>query len=113
MKIRNLLAALVVALLSVSTARALSTIDPTQPAQGSQLSSAVIRNNFAAAYRDATRGRKLSADEIRDLARGVGDEVSFQRGDERAYSASEVFALLNAALCLHERSEARSQRVRP
>src|SRR5262249_31035012 len=58
----------------------------------------VTATDLAAIYRDGTRGRKLAVEEIRDIARGVGDEVSFQRRDDRAYSASEVFALLNAAL---------------
>ncbi len=58
----------------------------------------VTATDLAAIYRDTTRGRKLAAGEIRDIARGVADDVSFQRRDDRAYSASEVFALLNAAL---------------
>jgi hypothetical protein len=57
----------------------------------------VTASELAAIYSDTSRGRKLAASEIRELAAAVGDEVSFQRHNEHAYSASEVFALLNAA----------------
>lgn len=46
-------AALLLALIP-AVAQAASTIDPTAPAQGSSLSSAVVRNNFAAAYNDVS-----------------------------------------------------------
>jgi hypothetical protein len=49
-------------------------------------------------YRDKARGRKFTVDEINGLARGVTEAVTFERRDDYAMSAGEVFALLNAYL---------------
>jgi hypothetical protein len=57
----------------------------------------VTATNLAIYYRDLAQRHKFLASEIRAIAAGVGDEVGFQRHDEYTMSASEVFALLNAA----------------
>src|ERR1700689_3360343 len=54
MKFRSGLLAVLLLLAAQSCALAGSTIDPTQPAAGSQLNSAPIRNNFGAAFNDVT-----------------------------------------------------------
>jgi hypothetical protein len=47
-------------------------------------------------YRDRARGREFKVDELREIAKGVGEDVSFQRRGELALSASEIFQLLNS-----------------
>jgi hypothetical protein len=47
-------------------------------------------------YRDRAQGRTFSVPELRAIAATVGDKVTFQKCDDHALAASEVFALLNA-----------------
>ncbi len=47
-------------------------------------------------YRDRARERHFTPDDVRTIAKAVGEEVSFQTHSDYALSASEVFALLNA-----------------
>jgi hypothetical protein len=46
-------------------------------------------------YRDKARGRKFTPAELKAVAARVGPDVTFQRQDDYALAASEVFALLN------------------
>jgi hypothetical protein len=56
-------------------------------------------------YCDKAQGRKLTPDELREVARAVTDDVSFQRRGDHALAASEVFALLNGYLARRGRGE--------
>ncbi len=55
----------------------------------------ITATEAAKLYRDRARGRKFTDADLKALAAGVGDAVSFQKRDDYAVSASEVFALLN------------------
>lgn len=47
-------------------------------------------------YRDRTRDRRFTPEDLQSIAKAVGDEANFQLQKECVLSASEVFALLNA-----------------
>jgi hypothetical protein len=55
----------------------------------------ITATEAAKLYRDKAQGRKFSPVELKALAGGVGEAVSFQQRDDYALSASEVLALLN------------------
>jgi hypothetical protein len=46
-------------------------------------------------YRDKAQGHTFTPDELKGLAATVGDSITFQKRNDYALSASEVFALLN------------------
>jgi hypothetical protein len=55
----------------------------------------ITASEAAKLYEDRARGRKFTPAELKVIAAAVGEDVSFQRRDDYALSASEVFALLN------------------
>jgi hypothetical protein len=55
----------------------------------------ITATEAAKLYRDKAQGHKFTPDESKALAAGVGEGVTFQKRDDYALSASEVFALLN------------------
>jgi hypothetical protein len=55
----------------------------------------VTATEAAKLYRDKALGHRFSGSDLKALAAGVGEDVSFQKRDDYALSASEVFALLN------------------
>jgi hypothetical protein len=55
----------------------------------------ITASEAAKLYRDHSRERRFSADDLRTIAKAVGEEVSFQTHADYTLSASEVFALLN------------------
>jgi hypothetical protein len=55
----------------------------------------VTATDAAKLYRDKAQGRKFTPTDLAALAAGVGDAITFQKRDDYALSASEVFALLN------------------
>jgi hypothetical protein len=61
----------------------------------------ITASEAAKLYRDRARGRAFNRDELKKIAAGVGEEVSFQRVGDGALSPAEVFALLNAYLVGH------------
>jgi hypothetical protein len=58
----------------------------------------ITASEAAKLYRDRARERRFTPAELQSIAKAAGNEVSFQRRDDYALSASEVFALLNAYL---------------
>jgi hypothetical protein len=50
----------------------------------------------AGLYRDRARGRRFNLEELKSLAEGVGETVTFQKRNGYTLAASEIFALLNA-----------------
>ena len=55
----------------------------------------ITATQAAKLYRDRTRGRKFTPDDIKRIATAVTTDVTFQKQDNYALAASEVFALLN------------------
>jgi hypothetical protein len=55
----------------------------------------VTATEAAEIYKDKARGRIFSADDLKKIAADVNDKVTFQKRDDLALSASEVFTLLN------------------
>jgi hypothetical protein len=55
----------------------------------------ITATDAAKLYRDKAQGRKFTPAELKALAADVGEGVTFQKHDNYALSASEVFALLN------------------
>lgn len=55
----------------------------------------VTASETARLYRDKARCRKFTAEELRTIAKGVNENVLFQRQGNFALSAAEVFSLLN------------------
>jgi hypothetical protein len=55
----------------------------------------ITATEAAKLYRDKAQGHKFTPDELKALAAGVSQGVTFQKRDDYALSASEVFALLN------------------
>src|SRR5262249_56567738 len=55
----------------------------------------ITATRAARIYHDRARERKWNADDLKALAAAVTDQVSFQKRDDHALAASEVFALLN------------------
>jgi hypothetical protein len=55
----------------------------------------ITASQAARLYHDRARGRRFSTAELKQIADEAGKRVSFQRMDEWALSASEVFLLLN------------------
>lgn len=49
-------------------------------------------------YRDRAKGRTFPEKEIREIAAGVTDAITFQRRDDLSLSAGEILWLLNSAL---------------
>src|SRR5437660_1220210 len=58
----------------------------------------ITASEAARLYRDRARGRSFTATDLGALAEAVREEVTFQRREDYALSASEVFALLNGYL---------------
>jgi hypothetical protein len=56
----------------------------------------VTASEAATLYRDRARDRRYTETELENIAKAVGDDVSFQTHGDYSLSASEVFALLNA-----------------
>jgi hypothetical protein len=55
----------------------------------------ITATQAAKVYHDKAQGRKFTEDDVKALAAGVGEGVSFQKRGDYALSASEIFALLN------------------
>jgi hypothetical protein len=55
----------------------------------------ITASEAAKLYQDKAAGRKFTPAELKSLAQGVQEEVSFQKLNGYALAASEVFALLN------------------
>jgi hypothetical protein len=55
----------------------------------------ITASEAADVYSDRARGRKFTPDEIKAIASAVNEDITFQRRDDNALAASEVFALLN------------------
>ncbi|HJT31033.1 MAG TPA: hypothetical protein VJ783_03125 [Pirellulales bacterium] len=55
----------------------------------------ITAREAAELYRDRARGRRFTADELKQIAAGVGDDVTFQRRGDYCLSAAEVLWLLN------------------
>src|SRR5262249_31927602 len=55
----------------------------------------ITASEAAKLYADKARGRSFKLSELKEIAKGVGDEVTFQKRDGYTLSASEVFVLLN------------------
>jgi hypothetical protein len=55
----------------------------------------VTASQAAQIYRDKARERTFSSKDIMEIARSVGDTVTFQERGEYSLSAAEIFALLN------------------
>jgi hypothetical protein len=55
----------------------------------------ITASEAAQLYRDKARARKFTTADIKAIAAAVGENVGFQRRDDYALSAAEVFALLN------------------
>jgi hypothetical protein len=62
----------------------------------------VTATEAAALYRDTAQGRQFSVNELKAIAAAVGDDITFQRYDDYALAPSEVLALLNDVLLLHQ-----------
>jgi hypothetical protein len=60
----------------------------------------ITASEAARLYRDRARNRRFSTAEIKEIAQGVGPEITFQKRDDHALSAAEVFALLNEFVIL-------------
>ncbi|MFO0841706.1 MAG: hypothetical protein U0797_04790 [Gemmataceae bacterium] len=58
----------------------------------------ITASEAARLYADKARGKRFSAEELRAIARGVGDGVTFQRHGDVTLSASEIFDLLTRFL---------------
>jgi hypothetical protein len=69
----------------------------------------ITASEAAKLYRDKARGRSFTPAEIRALAEGVGEEITFQKQKDYALSASEVFALLNEYLAVRATGRAPEQ----
>jgi hypothetical protein len=54
----------------------------------------ITASEAAQVYRDKARDRFFSFPQLRELAAAVGDEVTYQRRDDAAYSAGELLTLL-------------------
>ena len=52
-------------------------------------------------YPDRARGRRFCRDEIREIARGLLEEINFQRVDDMTVSAAEAFGMLVNCLAGH------------
>jgi hypothetical protein len=65
----------------------------------------ITATEAARLYRDRARERRFTAADIRDIAKGVTDDVKFQRRDDCVLAASEVFALLNAYVAARGQGE--------
>jgi hypothetical protein len=55
----------------------------------------VTATEAAKLYRDKAKGRKFTPADLKALSAGVGESVTFQKRDDYALSASEVFVLLD------------------
>ncbi len=55
----------------------------------------ITATGAAKLYRDKAVGRSFSPKELRKIAAGVGDQVTFQRRGDHALAAADVLALLN------------------
>src|SRR5262249_25558915 len=56
----------------------------------------ITATQAAKLYRDKALGRAFSTTELKNVAAAVSDNITFQKHDDYALSASDVFALLNA-----------------
>ncbi len=65
----------------------------------------ITATEAAKLYRDKARGRPFATADLKALAAGVGEGVTFQKRDDYALSASEVFALLNHFVAARARGE--------
>jgi hypothetical protein len=66
----------------------------------------ITASETARLYRDRARGRRFTPEDLKAIAVGIGEEVSFQESQEYALSASEVFALLNDYVAEHSAGHA-------
>jgi hypothetical protein len=55
----------------------------------------ITATQAARLYRDRARARKYTPEDVKALARAVTEDVTFQKHDDYALAAGEVFALLN------------------
>jgi hypothetical protein len=55
----------------------------------------ITAREAATLYRDKAQGRKVTLAELKEIAAGVGEGVTFQKRKDYTLSASEMFALLN------------------
>jgi hypothetical protein len=55
----------------------------------------ITATQAARTYHDRARDRKWTADELKAIAAAVTDQVTFQKRDDHALAASELFGLLN------------------
>jgi hypothetical protein len=55
----------------------------------------ITASEAAKLYRDKARGRKFTTAELKAIAAAVTEQVNFQKREDYALAASEVFALLN------------------
>jgi hypothetical protein len=60
----------------------------------------ITATEAAKLYRDKAQGRRFTDADLKALAASVGDAVTFQKRDDYALSASEVFAMLNEFVAL-------------
>jgi hypothetical protein len=65
----------------------------------------ITATEAAKLYRDKAQGRRFTGADLKALAAGVGEAVTFQKRDDYALSASEVFALLNEFVAAKARGE--------
>jgi hypothetical protein len=66
----------------------------------------ITASEAAKLYRDRARGHRFTTEDLRAIAAGIGEEVSFHRFKDYALSASEVFALLNDYVAEHSAGRA-------
>lgn len=58
----------------------------------------ITASEAARIYRDKARGRKFTPADVKEIAAGVKEDVTFQKRGNHVLAASEVFALLNHAV---------------
>jgi hypothetical protein len=66
----------------------------------------ITASETAKLYRDRARGRRFTPEDLKAIAAGIGEEVSFHQSQDYALSASEVFALLNDYVAEHSAGHA-------
>jgi hypothetical protein len=72
----------------------------------------ITATEAAVIYRDKARDRLFTPADIKAIAQTVTREVTFQKRDEYALSASEIFALLNTAVARRQ-EEIAGRKLRP
>src|SRR5262249_25603254 len=61
----------------------------------------ITATEAAKLYRDKAIGRKFTPDELKAIAKGVGENVTFQKHGDYALSAADILTLLNECLVEH------------